>query len=460
MPIRSELLERAIANNNGIVNLQVVFVDIEKYSARSAVTQAGVIEVFTGCLRDALRQLTSISGELANHVGKNAGLSLEADVVKLPTGDGALVAFPYDAVADLHLGFAKRLLEEVDRKRVPCGDFQADGWCNCHPSNFGLRVGISSGVSIVYKDINDNYNVAGGVVNLAARVMDVGDSGQIIFTDSAHETLSEHKPELVRNHFEELKDIRIKRGFINAHQYISKDEPYINSGPPTEVALRGLLHKSDFKQGIDEALRHLDARFRQLDSRLDQSLGGRSLRGRDSIYAAVAAAISQAHEQLRVVRLGSRAAPDFVIDAIAERVNKGVVYDIAVILRPQDVSKELIATGCPGPQDASCGFLQNHAALLKLIARDKINFYRPRMILTDNPVCFDVILVDQQHVGLGFTRYEIVEDLENAIFFQNTPEKAADFVKWFDEVIRPGSIQVRTDCRARTGRNKKGRAGV
>lgn len=445
MPSNSKLLDRAIANKNGIVNLQVVFVDIEKYSARGAVTQAGVIEIFMTCLREALGQLTSISDELADHVSKNADVILDADVVKLPTGDGALVAFPYDAVADLHLRFAKRLLEEVDRKRVPCGEFQADGWCNCHPSNFGLRVGISSGKSIVYKDINDNYNVAGGVVNLAARVMDVADSGQIIFTAGAHETLSDLKPELVRNHFEELKDLRIKRGFINAYQYIDKDEPYINSGEPTEVALRGLLHKTDFQDGLDKALKHLDARFRQLDSRLDQSLGGRSLRGRDSIYAAVAAAISQAQQHLRAVRLGSRAAPAFVIEAIAERVNRGVVYDIAVIIRPQDVSPELLATGRPGPQDAARGFLQNHAELLKLIHPDHLSFYRPRIIFTDKAVCFDVIIVDRQHVGLGFTRYEMVRDLENAIFFQDTTEMAADFVNWFDDVIRPSGDLLGTD---------------
>lgn len=448
MPTDSNLLIEIYEKRNQIISLQIVFVDIVKYSSRAVASQRDVLKRFTSCLGVALRELPALSNEVGELVTSHP--AFYASVIKLPTGDGAAVAFPFVSVADLHLLFAKRLLAEVTKLNgeTPCPKFEQQGWCNCH-ANFLLRVGVGAGGDcILYKDVNENWNVAGTVINGAARVMDLADGKQIIFTEQAHEKLTNIKP-AEADHFRRLKPVKIKgRDFIS-YQYVGTGEPYIDPREPTEMALRGLLTKNDLRAELADLQKHLEAQFGHLDThfehfdtRLNKALGGEILRGPDSIYAAVMTAIFQAQQHLRVVRLGSRAAPAFVLEAIAKRVNSGVMYDIAVLLRPQDVSEEFVKTGRPSPEDLSRGFLQNHAQLVELILPDKIRFYRPRLIFTDKPVCFDVIIIDQQHIGLGFARYEAAEDFENAIFFKDTSKMAADFANWFVEVVWPCGIDL------------------
>src|SRR5207253_327703 len=62
--------------------------------------------------------------------------------------------------------------------------------CNCHP-NFNLTVGISEGKGIVYKDVNGGFNVAGVVINMAARAMAMAERNQIFFTEDACKAMVE-----------------------------------------------------------------------------------------------------------------------------------------------------------------------------------------------------------------------------------------------------------------------------
>ena len=71
------------------------------------------------------------------------------------------------------------------RGSADCQIFTDNGWCNCHEF-FDVRIGIADGKAIVFKDINDNYNVAGNPINIASRVMGLGDRQQIILTDEAY----------------------------------------------------------------------------------------------------------------------------------------------------------------------------------------------------------------------------------------------------------------------------------
>lgn len=442
MSTRSERLEYILENNNQITSLQVVFVDIVKYSARPPASQRDVIARFMACLKAALKDPGSLSDELGALVHRTP--DFDAAIIKLPTGDGAAIAFPFDAVADLHLLFAKRLLEEVykSNQQTSCLTFETEQWCDCHP-NFDLRVGVSAGgESIIYRDVNENYNVAGSVINLAARVMDLADGGQIIFTDKAHEKLTGLKPAL-KPHFRELERLRVKSDFIQAYQYVGGNEPYINRRPPTEVYLRGFPTKADLREIIEqsvEAIRHhLDAGlgdvlsqteggFERLGRMLSSSLSARSLKGRKDIYEAVSQVIREARDHIRIVRLGSRAAESNIINALADRINDGVEYEVVILLDQHDASR---------------GFMRNHRRLLMLIDEGKAPNYRAHLLRADRPICFDVLIVDDKYVGLGFTRLGATGDLEAALLLQDANNKIAqNFTEWFDRVIMPRAEKI------------------
>jgi class 3 adenylate cyclase len=265
MTIESKHLEEIMTKHNRITNLQVVFVDIEKYSRRRTLTQTEVIDRFTSCLDKAL---TRTSKEFIEYAQAN-GINFQTDIITLPTGDGAAIVFSFDGLHNIHLFFAKSLLEEIHDANMstPCEKYNEHGWCNCHP-NFGIRIGISEGRGIVYKDINKNYNVAGGVINLAARVMGLADKDQIIFTKDAYQQIIDmvDDPNLV-DRFVEFGGVNIKHDIkIEVYHYKGEGEPYINTNPPKDL---------DFLQRMDKATSTLSTlgfptpnTFRDSDSNL------------------------------------------------------------------------------------------------------------------------------------------------------------------------------------------------
>jgi len=225
--MNSKYLDEIIHNSNRTANLQVVFVDIIKYSQRRTLNQIAIIDKFMECIKNAL---TNTSKEYVTFCQAN-DINFLKDIIFIPTGDGAAIVFPFNGLHDIHLFFAKNLLELInDTNNYECEKYMQNKWCNCH-NNFAIRVGISEGKGIIYKDINDNYNVAGNVINMAARVMDFADDNQILFSEEAFKQIIDldDKPDLIDN-FIEFKNVKIKHGNkINIYQFIDEDLRYINS---------------------------------------------------------------------------------------------------------------------------------------------------------------------------------------------------------------------------------------
>jgi class 3 adenylate cyclase len=221
-------------------NLQVVFVDIEKYSQRRTLTQIDVVDNFTSSLREAF---SDISKRCLEYAQAN-DLNFQKDIIVLPTGDGSAVVFSFDGLHDIHLEFAKMLLANTYAKnqKEQCERFNQEGWCNCHP-HFNLRVGVSEGKGIVYRDVNDCYNVAGSVVNMASRVMSIAERNQILFTSDAYAMIVDmvDDPKMV-DHFVEFSNVDIKHGLkIKVYQYVDPSLPYLNSTPPADLMLKKRL---------------------------------------------------------------------------------------------------------------------------------------------------------------------------------------------------------------------------
>jgi hypothetical protein len=101
-----------------------------------------------------------------------------------------------------------------------------------------LRIGISEGRGVVYKDINGNYNVAGRVINLAARVMGLGDKNQILFTEESYNQIVDMVDDAdLSTRFVEYKKVRIKHDLeVKVYQYKGEEEEYINANPPEKIS--------------------------------------------------------------------------------------------------------------------------------------------------------------------------------------------------------------------------------
>ena len=118
-------------------------------------------------------------------------------MIRLPTGDGMAVVFFEDAEA------AARCAVEVSRA------------LKSHPE-IPLRMGLHSGPVYRVADINANQNVAGGGINIAQRVMDCGDAGHILASQSVADVLGH----LTRwkEHLHDLGETDVKHG-IRIHLY-------------------------------------------------------------------------------------------------------------------------------------------------------------------------------------------------------------------------------------------------
>ena len=232
--VTSNYLDGIISKQNRVANLKVVFLDIEKYSKRKTSMQVSLIDQFTHILNNALDQ---VGKEYLDYAQKNE-LNFKNDIILIPTGDGAAVVFPFEALPDIHLSYAKTTLLEISKVNSSnqCEGFMSDGWCNCHP-NLNVRIGIAEGKGIIYKDINGNYNVAGNVINMASRVMGMADRNQIIFTKEAYDQLVDliDIPDLYKQ-FVEYSDIEIKHGTkISVYHFIGQLEEYLNGVVPEKL---------------------------------------------------------------------------------------------------------------------------------------------------------------------------------------------------------------------------------
>jgi hypothetical protein len=120
---------------------------------------------------------------------------------------------------------------------------------------------------------NKNYNVAGGVINYAARVMGLADRGQILFTKEAHHQIIDmvDDPNMV-DRFHEFDSVGIKHGVeIEVYQYLGENDPYINTAPPEDIVLMkktesaisklsSLTSASSFPfSNLTEGMKNLDA---------------------------------------------------------------------------------------------------------------------------------------------------------------------------------------------------------
>jgi class 3 adenylate cyclase len=180
----------------------VLFMDIVAYSKLPMEEQRSRIKV----LQEAVRN----TEEFARAQKKDRLLCL-------PTGDGLALVFFGD-------------LEAPARCAVELGRALRD-----HPE-LKLRMGIHSGPIYRVADINANLNVAGSGINMAQRVMDVGDEGHILVSRTVADMLTQVGK--WGTSLQDLGEAEVKHG-VHVHIYNLATQEAGNPQPPQKMKRSG-----------------------------------------------------------------------------------------------------------------------------------------------------------------------------------------------------------------------------
>ena len=88
---------------------------------------------------------------------------------------------------------------------------------------------MSHGEGIIYRDINGNFNIAGGVVNLASRVMATAGPNEIAFTEAAyrHYVDFSRNPVVYAEYFRKRPSVQIKHDqVLDVYIYRGRKSPF------------------------------------------------------------------------------------------------------------------------------------------------------------------------------------------------------------------------------------------
>ena len=263
MSVESPFLSEIVTN--GICNaaMEIVCFDIVSYSQRSSACQRRIIDQFTSILRQAFE---AVDLEFRPDL-KKLSREYPRDLVVASTGDGALVGLPIVTSASLIFALAVMDLlekfngEEARRQKSRVGD-----------DRFQLRCGITFGEAIIYKDVNNNYNMAGDCVNMAARICDKAKPQSILLSEGAVSRLLDQLDHHYSNaDFHSLGEVVFKHGRKEqVRQYIRDGHTGIDSvpglreesiAPVVEVASFNPVRKPEIPAQALTPLGRLEARL-------------------------------------------------------------------------------------------------------------------------------------------------------------------------------------------------------
>ncbi len=161
------------------------------------------IVAYSALRMDQQQQLLQNLQEAVRSTAAFARAQASDQLIRLPTGDGMALVFFGDPEAPVRcaLELGKILRSQPDIK---------------------LRMGIHSGPVYRVADINANRNVAGGGINIAQRVMDCGDAGHILVSNTEAEVLDQVSSWCSMIH--DLGEVEVKHGVrIHLHNFYSDE---------------------------------------------------------------------------------------------------------------------------------------------------------------------------------------------------------------------------------------------
>ena len=154
----------------------VLFIDIVGYSK---------------ALIDDQRALQQDLNDVVRNTEQFRAAESAGKLIRLPTGDGMALVFFTTPEAPLQCAM------------------QVAGALKSHP-RLRVRMGINTGPVSGVADVNDRSNVAGAGINIAQRVMDLGDAGHILLSKRAAEDLSQYRR--WEPYLHEIGEVEVKHG--------------------------------------------------------------------------------------------------------------------------------------------------------------------------------------------------------------------------------------------------------
>jgi tetratricopeptide (TPR) repeat protein/class 3 adenylate cyclase len=176
----------------------VLFMDIVGYSKLPLDHQEAILRTLQGVVSTSPEFLQAQSAQ---------------KMIRLPTGDGMALVFFEDAEA------AARCALEVSRALKSHREIL-------------LRMGLHSGPVYRVADINANQNVAGGGINIAQRVMDCGDAGHILTSQSVADVLGHLSS--WRDYLHDSGEVDVKHG-VRVHLYNLYSDEVGNAESPQKL---------------------------------------------------------------------------------------------------------------------------------------------------------------------------------------------------------------------------------
>ncbi|MGI9088230.1 MAG: tetratricopeptide repeat protein [Chthoniobacterales bacterium] len=195
----------------------VLFIDIVGYSKLLINEQTEALEA----LNAAVRSAPQFQSAEAAH-----------SLIRLPTGDGMALVFLHslEAPAQCAVEIATALRGHA---------------------NFALRMGVHSGPVNQVSDVNGQINLTGGGVNVACRVMDIGDAGHILLSKRVAEDLEHYRQ--WQPHLHDLGLITVKHGVEIGIFNLYTGEAG-NPALPVKIRRRGHRHFTSRRRLIVAAL--------------------------------------------------------------------------------------------------------------------------------------------------------------------------------------------------------------
>lgn len=147
-------------------------------------------------------------------------------LIVIPSGDGLCIALidithPFD----IYMILAINILAAID-------DFNKE--TEVENRRFLVRIGINENIDNLIVDFNGNKNTAGAGINMANRIMEKADGGQILISETTYDILKTREKYI--GQFRGYQT-RSKHGQIfNVYQYIKQDIKGLNTKPPSAFA--------------------------------------------------------------------------------------------------------------------------------------------------------------------------------------------------------------------------------
>jgi len=204
---RKSKLERGLDRlSNGIETVYAAALDIVGYSIKPADIQKQTIQRLNHLAKTSIRE--------------SRGAGTEQDVIYLPTGDGMIMVFKDRP--DTLPRIVCDLQEKVKRNNSQCP----------LDRRFEFRAGLHSGPAFKYSDVNENNNFAGNGINLAQRVMSLGDEWHILATREGFEAMGRVSIQN-KDLFHSVGRYKVKHGEeLDVFNVYDQNGPYGNPSRP------------------------------------------------------------------------------------------------------------------------------------------------------------------------------------------------------------------------------------